>query len=201
MGDSRVEHALAERPAICVDIDNVLAQTDVVMRDLIRQYTGGRVNLSYEDVREFDYWKCPDCNGGQITKEQWDEVHDQFSTPEVVRRLIPIAGARAQLNALRSAYLVHLVSSRKPSVHEATGQWLATHAIPFDELIFASHGRKHELPTKYVLVIEDHYDQAKSFAEIGVKAVLLDHPWNRGKGTHTHLAWAVSWDHIRTIAL
>jgi hypothetical protein len=33
----------ASKPRLCVDIDNVIAQTDRVMREIIREYTGGRV--------------------------------------------------------------------------------------------------------------------------------------------------------------
>ena len=43
------------REGLCVDIDNVVAATDEVMRCVIREYTRGRVDLSYEDVVEFDY--------------------------------------------------------------------------------------------------------------------------------------------------
>jgi uncharacterized HAD superfamily protein len=157
------------------------------MRDLIRQYTSGRVNLSYEDIHDFDYWRCPDCNGGQLSKHEWDEVHEHFSSPDIIMRLMPMAGAQAQLNAWRSEYAIHMVTSRKPPVRQATGDWLAMHGMPFDELIFASHGRKHQLSTTYALVIEDHHEQAKAFAESGVRAVLIDHPWNRGKAGHNNL--------------
>ncbi len=180
-----------------MDIDNVVAQTDVVIRDLIRRHTASRVNLGYEDIRDFDYWKCLDCNGGQITRLEWDMVHDKFSTPEVIGALLPLEGAQKQLIALRDTYSVHLVSSRKPGAHVATEHWLAKHAIPFDELIFTTHGRKHELPGKYVLVVEDHYEQAKAFAENGVKAILVDHPWNRGRDSHANLRWVRTWNDIR----
>lgn len=191
----------ASRLTICVDIDNVVAQTDVVMRDLIYRYTGGRVKLLYEDIREFDYWKCPDCNGGQLTKEQWDEVHNLFSMPQVVSELLLIDGAQAQINALGEKYSVHLVTSRKPSVLEATWHWLTKHGIRFDDLVFAPHGGKHKLPTRYAFVIEDHYEQAKAFAEDGVNAILIDHPWNRGKPSHKFLSWAPNWDHIQRTLL
>ena len=46
-----------------VAIDNVIGQTDKVMRQVIRDYTGNRVNLDYVDVVEFDYHKCKDKNG------------------------------------------------------------------------------------------------------------------------------------------
>jgi len=35
---------------LCIDIDNVLAQFDQVMHDLIRKYSASTVYLKYEDV-------------------------------------------------------------------------------------------------------------------------------------------------------
>jgi hypothetical protein len=68
-------------PAICVDIDNVIAQTDKVMRQVIRDYPGDHVQLDYADITEFDYYKCKDRNGYSISKEQWGEIHALFSEP------------------------------------------------------------------------------------------------------------------------
>lgn len=43
---------------LCIDIDNVLAQTDVLMRKLIKEHTRTRVELRYEDIVTFDYRQC-----------------------------------------------------------------------------------------------------------------------------------------------
>ena len=38
---------------LCIDSDNVVAQTDDVMRRVIHEFTGGRVNLRYENIESF----------------------------------------------------------------------------------------------------------------------------------------------------
>ena len=49
--------------SICVDIDNVVARTDDVMREVIRECSQDRVDLVCEDVVCFDYWMCRDGLG------------------------------------------------------------------------------------------------------------------------------------------
>src|SRR2546427_1421515 len=85
---------------ICVDIDNVIAQTDDVMRRVIKEYTGGRVELTYADVREFNYYECKDKNGNGITKEEWKQVHELFSEARYLCQIQPIPGAIDGLHLL-----------------------------------------------------------------------------------------------------
>ena len=66
------------KPRLCIDIDNVIARTDEVMRRVIRDHTAGRVNLNYADIIEFDYHRCKDRNGCSITKDEWNALHDLF---------------------------------------------------------------------------------------------------------------------------
>jgi 5'(3')-deoxyribonucleotidase len=188
---------MTRKLSLCVDMDNVVAQTDVVMRNLIRLQTNGRVNLLYEDITEFDYWKCKDSQGCFITRKEWDAVHDAFSKPEIIRSLQPFPEIQSHLHALRTRYVVDIVTSRLNPAHGATEEWLRTHQVPFDNLRFAPHGGKHKLPFHYQAVIEDHYDQAKAFAEIGTTALLIAHPWNRSKQQVNGLEWMESWQDIR----
>jgi len=39
----------------CIDLDNVLARTDEVMRRVISDFSGGKVQLDYEDIVKFNY--------------------------------------------------------------------------------------------------------------------------------------------------
>ena len=65
-------------PALGVDIDNVIAQTDEVMRRVIYDFTGGRVNLDYVHIVEFDYHRCIDGNGRSITFPPVFEISISF---------------------------------------------------------------------------------------------------------------------------
>ena len=66
---------------LCIDIDNVIARTDEVMRRVIRDFTQGRVDFEYEHILAFNYHECHDANGCTITKEEWKGIHDLFSEP------------------------------------------------------------------------------------------------------------------------
>ncbi len=74
----------------CIDIDNVIAQTDEVMRRVIEEFTGGRVALKYEDIVTFNYHECRDRKGERITKEEWGQVHDRFSEPQNILGIEPM---------------------------------------------------------------------------------------------------------------
>src|SRR5258707_1048025 len=102
------------RDRLCIDIDNVIAQTDIVMRQVIHDYTGGHVDLKYEHVVEFDYHKCKDANGCTLTKEQWGYVHDVFSEPRRLLAIEPYPGAQVQLRKLSERFDIHYATSRLP---------------------------------------------------------------------------------------
>ena len=59
-----------------IDIDNTIAKTDAVMRQVIAAVTGGWVQLEYDDIVTFNYYECRDLKGNGITKDEWT----QFTT-------------------------------------------------------------------------------------------------------------------------
>jgi len=118
------------RPRFCVDIDNVVAQTDAVMRRIISEYTEGRVELGYKDVLEFDYHKCKDANGNSISREEWNAIHLLFSEPRNLKLIQPIPDAQECLTQLADKYEIHLATSRLPMARRATVEWLDTFGFP-----------------------------------------------------------------------
>jgi hypothetical protein len=77
----------------CFDIDNVIAQTDEVMRRVIEDYTNGRVRLAYEDIKTFNYYECLDRFGNGISKEEWNRVHEVFSESRYLWLIQPFPGS------------------------------------------------------------------------------------------------------------
>ena len=166
------------------------------MRDVIRDVTCGRVNLAYEDVREFDYSLCRDNSGQGISRDEWRVVHEAFSQPERVMSIEPLSGAKDGLAELSRLYQVHLVTSRLPAAHQATRDWLARHDIRHHKLDFVPSGRKHQDNSGLVAAIEDHYAQAVEFARIGVPCYLISHPWNMGKAKMENVFWVEDWQDL-----
>jgi len=162
---------------ICVDIDNVIAQTDEIIRELIKLHSKDGVDLSYTDIVAFDYWRCADAKGRQLDRMEWAAIHLEF-TRYHLSRIRPVDDVATHLGRLAHRCEIHLVTSRLSIGEEGTRQWLLKHCIPFDHLHFVEHRRKHEIDLPFAVAIDDDREQAVLFHERGVRAVLLAHPWN-----------------------
>ncbi len=181
-------------PAICVDIDNVVARTDEVMREVIRDYSSGRVDLGYDDVVCFDYWMCRDRYGRRFEGSEWPNIHEEFSRNHLFR-IAPYDNIKNYLQQIAERFEVHLATSRLAEGREATIQWLSQHEIPYGELHFVAHGEKHLIGQQFVGVVEDDREQGYAFSARGVRVFLLAHPWNH-VGSYSALRRLGSWEEI-----
>ena len=179
------------RHPVCVDLDNVIARTDEVLRCAIREHSQQGVDLAYEDVTDFDYWKCTDRFGRRLQKHEWPLIHREF-TLNYLDRIEPFEEVDVHLQNLQEYFEIHIATSRLPEGHAATKRWLQRHALPFLRLHFVRHRKKHEIQLPFVAAIEDDRVQAELFAAKGVRGFLLAHPWNdqSGGGIERVLGWA-----------
>ena len=181
----------------CVDIDNVLGDTDEVMRRVIAEFTDGRVQLSYQHVKEFNYADCVDDNGCRISKEEWNAIHDLFSEPRFLWQIQPTAGAVKGLHELSRYGAVHIATTRLPKARRTTVEWLENHGFPPHDLHFLKHGQKHSSLRVFTAAVEDDYDQAASFASIAdTRSFLIRHPWNAEKPAINRVRWVKDWDEL-----
>lgn len=190
---------MQKRP-ICIDIDNVIAQTDTVIREIIREYTGGRVDLNYQDIVEFDYWKCKDAGGNTISRQEWNDVHDLFSEPSNLLRVAPYPDIKEWLQSLAEGYDIHLATSRLPRARKGTVAWLEEHSLQSHSLHFLPHRQKHLIFRNMEMAVEDDYDQALCFAHEGIKCFLISHPWNMARTTADKLSWVEDWHQILSLS-
>lgn len=169
-----------EKKYLCIDIDNVLAQTDVLMRKIIKDETKSRVCLAYKDIIYFDYRKCRDNNNNQITNEEWSRVHNIFSEETNIMSLQPFLNVQSHLECLLdSGYELHLATTRLDKARIPTIKWLQTHKFPNPfSLHFLRHGEKHKVLCNFKAIIEDDLEQADKFAISGIRAYVIAHPWN-----------------------
>lgn len=178
----------------CVDIDNTIAQTDVVMRRVIAEVTNDRVRLEYDDVVTFNYYECRDPKGNRITKEEWKVVHDNFSKPENLLSIQPFPGAIEAIQKLGERGIVHLATSRLAKARKTTIEWLETHGLLSHDLHFLRHGEKHAALKRFTAAIEDDYDQAAAFAYVGeTPCFLIRHPWNKSRYQLPNVRWVADW--------
>lgn len=182
-----------KKPRLCVDIDNVLAQTDQVMRRVISNYTQGRVNYEYDHITEFDYHKCVDAAGNSSTREDWRGIHSLFAESHHILAIEPMPNAVEQLNRLSERFDIHIATTRLPQARRSMIEWLERHGFPPFDLHFLKHGEKHAWFMPFFAAVEDDYGQAVAFVESGSPAFLLEHPWNRTKPRRENLEWVADW--------
>jgi cytidine deaminase len=190
------------RPRLCIDIDNVIAETDVVMRKIIREYTQGRVRLRYEDITEFDYRNCADSAGEKLRRgnpscgilDEWHAVHDLFSGR--VSEVEPYPDIRQILSQLSQTFELHLATSRLYGARAGTVAWLLEHGFPEDvRLHFLLSGEKHLSIGRFFAAVEDELDQAIASAKAGIHSFVRAHPWNSA-GENTLLHRYATWEEI-----
>ena len=162
---------------ICVDIDNIVAQTDEVMREVIRDFSTDKVHLGYDDVVCFDYRLCRDKVGRRIEKDEWEKIHEEFTRNHLLR-IRPLDGVREHLKTISKNFEIHLATSRLAGSHQYTLQWLEKHKIPYHDLHHVRSGEKHLIPVRFVASFEDDREQAYAFYTKGIRSFLLAHPWN-----------------------
>jgi hypothetical protein len=180
-----------------VDIDNTIAQTDVVMRRVISEFTSGRVQLDYEGVVTFNYHECRDPAGNRITREEWNAIHVRFSEPDNLMSIEPMPGVIESLTSLAEHGVVHLATSRLPSARATTIRWLEHHRFPRHDLHFLRHGEKHAALKRFTAAVEDDYDQAAAFAFMGeTPCYLIRHPWNRSRYPLSNVRWVDVWPEL-----
>lgn len=182
------------RASVCIDIDNVIANTDEVLRSVIRKHSQQGVNLQYQDVVCFDYAFCRDDQGLKIDKEEWCLIHDEFTSNHLAC-IKPVEGIQDHLRKLAEIFEIHLATTRLEHGREETRRWLLSHSIPHYRLHFATHGEKHLLKEKFVAAIEDDREQALAFYVSGVQAFLVAHPWN-AIGPHSPIKRMNNWEEL-----
>lgn len=191
------KQCLRKRLQLCIDIDNVIAATDAVLREAIRIISKDRVQLDYDDIVNFDYWRCQDKNGQSISRHEWDAAHLFFSSTELVSQVEPLPGAVDALWKLSKYADLHLVTSRIPAARRATVEWVERMSLPTHSLHFAFHREKHKFFQALDAAIEDDYDQGVAFTtNLQAKSVLLKHPWNATRQPQKGLVWANDWNDV-----
>ena len=184
----------SDKPPICVDIDNVIAKTDEVMRKVIRAHSRLQVGLAYEDVVCFEYWKCRDKDGRRFDNREWKKIHEEF-TCNHLSKILPFDNVTPNLRTISGKFDVHLATSRLDDGRKATVGWLTQHNIPYKRLHFVKEGTKHLIDEQFVAAVEDDREQGYAFHSKGVCVFLLAHPWNT-VGPHSPLKRVANWEQL-----
>jgi cytidine deaminase len=182
---------------LCIDIDNVIARTDEVIRSVISEFTNQRVQLTYDDLRHDNYWECRAKNGNSISRDEWLAIYERFSQPKYLLAIQPVEGVREYLAALTPFYNLHFVTSRLVSARSATVEWLNQHAFPKHDLHFLQAGEKHRSLGEFAASVEADLAQAESCSEQGIRrSYLIAHPWNASPAHQPGLRRVTGWPQL-----
>ena len=173
------------KPILGVDIDNVLADSDVCLRAMILEMCG--IELKEEQMTRYEY----EAYG--VSEEQLGEVFRVFNL-ETCRTLELVPGAKAAMQQLTLWYEIALVTSRNPESRAGTEHWLRTKGLPYDQLHF--NDEKHALGIPYHSFVEDRHEHAHRIAGTGAAVYLLTRPWNARPLAHPNVRRVESWDEI-----
>jgi uncharacterized HAD superfamily protein len=172
---------------IGVDLDNVIACTDIKIRSLISEMF--EVHLKQEDLVHFEYWCCG------ITKQQAEMVSNRFHKTDC-QNVIAMEKAIDTLKFLHEYFEIHIVTARPIETKEITLKWLESKAISYDKLFFLKN--KHTSSINYEIFIEDHLETALALAQRGIQTLLFNYPWNQPDNLESKFIIRVkSWEDIR----
>jgi 5'(3')-deoxyribonucleotidase len=196
--------APSEKPKLCVDIDNVLAQTDAVMREIIRVATVSKENPSgiwyeYEDITHFEYDLCTNSAGLCVSKQVWNAVHQLFQDPNsgYVDLIRPMAGALEGLNTLAERWDIWIVTSRHSGALKKASDWVERHFPGFSRNVRSSYQRKGKWEVSpFQAAVDDHLETAVGFANLAVRSFVYTHPWNRGATADGRLTIVADWPQL-----
>lgn len=170
---------------IGIDFDDVVADSMGVVIDLQNKKYG--TSYKREDATSFN---LENIWGG--TKEEWQAKLDEFLSAKHHNSLNPMAGVIPAMDALKKmGHELYIVTGRSESYAVNTDPWIEKH---FPDTFKGVHYANHLLDTSerrtkasickengIEVIIEDHMRTATECAVAGIRALLLDQPWNQGE--------------------
>ena len=177
-----------QKNIIGVDIDNVLSDTDFVIRSLIAQKHG--VESKKEQITRWYY-----SESLPITLEQELSVLKLFHSTDCLNApILPFAAEALML--LSAKYSIWLITGRPEETNSLTKQWLERHKITYDRLIHSSN--KTDYIGRFQFLIEDNGETAIACAKKNVPVILFHNPWN-DKHEHPLIIRVTNWYHALAV--
>lgn len=160
-----------KKSKIYIDLDNVISDSDAVVRSLIKKYVD--IDAKRGDINRFDYWKALGY-GKDKEVRIWKEFHGSAAKSATQYKF-----AKDALIRLNLFCDIQILTARPIDSKNLTVRWLKKNGIPYSRLLFVNEDDKVDLVTKNGLaLIEDKGETALKIAQKGCAAILMDRPWN-----------------------
>jgi hypothetical protein len=187
------------RQGLAVDLDEVLVAHLEGLIEFYRSETG--IPLSVYDFYSYRFWEVW---GGERLRAI--ELVRRFYESEQFAGLLPAPGAVDAVERLRRMFDLHVVTARPACIAMATRRWLVEHfggaaitdvvctnawPLPGER---AARSKAEVCRSRGInTIVEDSLEHVGECCRSGMRAVLLDKPWNRGP-TPPGAARVTSWE-------
>lgn len=179
---------MSPRPSvIAVDIDNVLADTDDVVRRLIRDLFD--VHSTRDEITTWEY-----SSSLPITAEQERQVFNTLHR-EYLSSIPDVPGAIAGMSHLRTLAPIWIITARPEWSRSATEDWLTSFGFVYDTLLFSAS--KSNIAVPAIFFIDDNPETANQLIAKSKRIFLMDRPWNRDILDSELLTRVSSWSDIQ----
>ncbi len=181
---------------IGLDIDGVLADSDPAFRAHLKKLF--QRPFPKKDVVCFDYQQCFNLSPAQL-----DLFWGTFTKQGKWEKIKIMPGVRQFLKQVKGKD-VTVITARPVELQKQTIRWLINNQIPYHQLIFMSGKSKHQDVLLHNLnfdyFVEDRFEFSKDLADLGIKVLLLNYPWNLKFGEYKNIIRVNNWADIsRTI--
>jgi len=191
---------IPDHKTIYVDMDDVICETARHCIHLVEREFGKRVG--FEELTHFDLGAS--C---RLEPDEREHLYRVIHEPEELLSLTPIPDAVATLSQwVELGYEIAIVTGRPPSTIEASQSWLERYEVPHVSLTMVDkYGRFETFGTSaialqelaarsYAFAVEDSLPVAHFLAaEMDLRVLLIDRPWNRSDTTHTNVTRHHTW--------
>jgi hypothetical protein len=182
---------------IGLDIDGVLADSDPAFRAHMQKLF--QRPFPKKDVVCFDYQQC-----FSFSEAQFELFWETFTRQGKWEKIKIMPGVKQFLKQVKGKDIT-VITARPLELKQQTIRWLKINRIPYHKLIFMSRESKHHDVLLHNLkldyFIEDRFEFSKDLADLGIKVLLLNYPWNLEFGEYPGITRVNNWGKISKIIL
>lgn len=187
---------------ILLDIDGVLADFHKGFSQFLNENYDTNIDLNVEpNEYSLDLW------GHNLSKEETSAAIPKWIISEGYKKIPIYSGASDFVRRLQEKYDVRVMTARvgdftdlsKPIINiikNDTFQWFKNNNISSD-IVFGNKKIEYCKLNKISIIIEDKLETVVDAANKGMKSILFDRGWNRGKGRdHPNIHVVYNYDDI-----
>ena len=182
---------------IGIDIDEVVVECVKHYLEIYRREYGK--HKQFEDITTYNLWEPL-----EISREEAIALFDNMFNKEMLHKVDFIDGAKEFINKLAEKFDLFFITARPLTIKKETKDFLETH---FPYILFEIRHSRRFSDEKSIakeeicrnlgvsILVEDDLNHAEGCANVGIKVLLLDKPWNQDF-EHENVLRVYNWKEI-----